>query len=66
MKLKTRVKRLEKKFDRYKPLPKVLLVFEGSGETCESKYHEYLEQGGDPDAEIQYIIYRNPEGRPYT
>jgi hypothetical protein len=65
MRLKTRVKRLEKKFERTKPLLPVTLVYEIAGETVESKHKEYLDRGGDPNAEITYLIYRNPPGRPY-
>jgi hypothetical protein len=65
MRLKTRIKSLEKKFECYKPLPAFILVYEGMGEDCETKYQEYLDRGGDPDAEIIYILYRNPPGREY-
>ena len=65
MKLKTRIKRLEKKFECYKPLPHVIIVYEGLGEDCETKYNEYLDQGGDPHAEILYLIYRSAPGHEY-
>ena len=58
--MRSRITWLEKKLERYKPLPVIMFVNPFLGETQESKYQEYLDKGGDPEAEIIWFIYREP------
>jgi hypothetical protein len=60
MSLRSRITRLEKKLERYKPLPVIMFVSPFLGETLETKYQKYLDEGGDPKAEILWFIYQDP------
>jgi len=63
MKKKSRIKMLEKKFGRYKPQPEIIFVYTYLGETVEKKRQQYLDEGGDPNAEIYFIVVREVRTR---
>jgi hypothetical protein len=60
MSIKSRIKWLEKKMKPHKPSSIIMFVNPILGETLETKYQKYLDEGGDPKAEILWFIYQDP------
>ncbi len=56
MRMRSRIKRIERKLESYRPLPAIIIVNEGFGETQETQYQKYIEEGGNPNAPITFII----------
>lgn len=44
----------------HKPSSIIMFVNPILGETLETKYQKYLDEGGDPKAEILWFIYQDP------
>jgi hypothetical protein len=57
MSIKSRIKWLEKKLKPHKPSSVIMFVNPILGETLETKYQKYLDEGGDPKAKILSFIY---------